>query len=243
MSRSYLQRLTLLGTVLAAAVPNSSRAQARELFRWAGTVDHEVQLIMRGQNITVRNIGPNETGRAVTRLVSELPRRDGQVVIDLINGRGVVDVIQQPGSTNDFTTILRIRDTVAGPAQYQFNTRWEATAAGNVSGPPYGRARGVRRPPARTALQWSGEIDDDTYIRVRTDGVSYSTVTGLAPRLVEANFVAVPRGEVKLVITDYSGRGEAYIAQQPMASNGYVAVIRVRDPQSGYGPYSFNVTW
>ena len=42
---------------------------------------------------------------------------------------------------------------------------------------------------------------------------------------------------------DSQGRGTVYVAQQPNASNGYTAVIRVRDPQGGYGFYDFEVDY
>jgi hypothetical protein len=33
------------------------------------------------------------------------------------------------------------------------------------------------------------------------------------------------------------------VIQQPSAWNGYMAIVRVRDPQGGYGRYSFDVSW
>ena len=53
----------------------------------------------------------------------------------------------------------------------------------------------------------------------------------------------LPRRDVQLVISQRQGRGTVYVAQQPNAFNGYTAVIRVRDPQGGYGFYDFEVDY
>ena len=37
------------------------------------------------------------------------------------------------------------------------------------------------------------------------------------------------------------GRGDVFVAQQPQQWNGYTTIIRVRDPQGGYGHYDFSI--
>jgi hypothetical protein len=51
----------------------------------------------------------------------------------------------------------------------------------------------------------------------------------------------MPQRDAQLFISQSSGRGQVYVAQQPSAYNGYTTVIRVRDPQGGYGYYNFEV--
>jgi len=46
---------------------------------------------------------------------------------------------------------------------------------------------------------------------------------------------------VELIVRE--GRGDVSITQQPNSSNGYTAIIRVRDPQTGFGHYDFDVNW
>src|ERR1041384_7538127 len=67
--------------------------QGQELFEWAGRVDREVQIVMRGNQISTRNVGNNESGRARARVMMQMPRQDGEVVAQVIDGRGDVDVI------------------------------------------------------------------------------------------------------------------------------------------------------
>jgi len=44
-------------------------------------------------------------------------------------------------------------------------------------------------------------------------------------------------------VADQTGRGSVSVVQQPSSWNNYTAVIRVYDPRSGYGAYSFDLGW
>src|SRR5512133_3296420 len=116
-TQRLIQRaIPLAAAALVGAAPAAfaqwgrTQTQGQELFEWTGRVDREVQIVMRGNQISTRNVGNAETGRARSRVMMDLPRRDGQVVAQLENGRGNVDVIQQPSSQNGFTTIVRVTD-------------------------------------------------------------------------------------------------------------------------------------
>ena len=45
-------------------------------------------------------------------VATALPQRDGRVTVRVQDGRGDVDVVQQPSARNDYTTIVRIRDRI-----------------------------------------------------------------------------------------------------------------------------------
>ena len=49
----------------------------------------------------------------------QMPRQDGEVVAQVLNGRGNVDVIQQPTSQNGYTTVIRIVDNAGGSDNYR----------------------------------------------------------------------------------------------------------------------------
>src|SRR3954470_9857310 len=107
----WVQRaIPLAAAALVGATPalfaqwGRTQNQGQELFDWSGRVDREVQVVMRGNQISTRNVGNSETGRARARVISQMPRQDGQVVAQLESGRGNVDVIQQPNSQNGYTT-------------------------------------------------------------------------------------------------------------------------------------------
>lgn len=226
---------------LSAGVASPARAQQRELFTWNGRVDQEIQLTMSGRRLNASNVGPSEPGTRRTNVVAALPRTDGQVSVQLLNGRGTVDVIQQPTAQNGYTTTIRIRDPQGGAGDYRLNAYWQPVAAGEV-GPPFGRARAMAR-RGRTALQWSGDVDDNLVLVLRPAGLSYRAVRGRQPMNIQSSFNGLPRNAAMIDVEQVDGRGSVSVVQQPSPDNGYTAMIRVVDPQSGYGHYSFDVRW
>src|SRR4051812_5794312 len=178
MTRNSLTRsLAVLALTAISAAPATAQ---RQLFTWTGRVDQEIQLTMSGRNLSVSNIGPREPGQRSATILGSVPREEGNVTVTTANGRGTVEVIQQPTATNGFLTTIRIRDPLPGAADYQVTAAWQAAANGDV-GPPYGRARGygrgnMRLPEAnRVVLRWSGDVDDNLRIMMRAGGVGYRT--------------------------------------------------------------------
>ena len=239
-----------------------SNAQGRRLFDWSGRVDREIQIAMRGDNVWTRDVRGNETDRSRTRTASELPRRDGQVSVRIADGRGDVDVIQQPTSRNQYTTIVRIRDRSSGADRYRLSAYWEPTnqggwgSGGQGGGIPsrdrddtggWGNGRGNDGgygTGSRTALHWSGSVDGELEIRLQGGRIEYRTLSGNGTRNVRADVgQGIPRRATELVVSRSVGRGNVYVVQQPTERNGYSAVVRVRDPQGGFGNYDFELAW
>jgi hypothetical protein len=232
------------GTALIASAATVAGAQQRELFQWSGSVDQEVQITMNGRNVTASNIGPSEPGQRRANLISALPRTDGQVTVQVVNGRGAVDVISQPTAQNGYTARIRVRDPQGGASNYRLNVYWQAVSGGEV-GPAYGRDRDNRGAlgGGQRALQWSGDVDDNLLITLRPGGVAYRTVRGSDPRGIQSSFRGMPTNVTGVTVSVREGRGSVDVVQQPSAANGYTALIRVRDPQSGFGHYNFDVMW
>lgn len=115
----------------AAIVPAIAQAQRgqRELFEWRGTVDQEVRIQMRGGQTAVMGMGPREvTGyNDQVRAMSGVPATDGYVSVQLMQGRGRADVVQQPSAQNGYTTIVRVRDTQSGAGAYDIAAFWQPT--------------------------------------------------------------------------------------------------------------------
>jgi hypothetical protein len=235
----------VVGTALVVSAAATAHTQQRQLFQWAGRVDQEVQLTINARTLSTTNIGPSEPGARGSNVLTALPRMDGEVSVKVVEGRGAVDVIQQPTSRNGYTAIIRVRDPQGGAAPYRLNAYWQPISAGEV-GPPFGRGRGYgrdRESSARTALMWSGDVDDNLEILLQPSGISYRTLRGAVPRGVQSAVSRIPRGDVQLDVNQTEGRGQVMLIQQPTPENGYTARIRVRDPQPGFGHYAFSVTW
>ena len=71
--RWFQRAIPLAAAALVGATPalfaqwGRTQNQGQELFEWSGRVDREVQIVMRGNQLSTRNVGNSETGRARTR--------------------------------------------------------------------------------------------------------------------------------------------------------------------------------
>jgi hypothetical protein len=250
-----------------AAAP-SAFAQGQEVFEWNGRVDREVQLSVRGNQVAMRDLRNGETGRERSRVMMQLPRQDGQLFVRLLNGRGSAQVIQQPSSRNNYTATIRIQDPSNGADDYRVAGYWQRNANGDVYGrnrndrdnhdydrDGRGRDRDDRGYPERdrngvgngqynnqSMLHWSGNVDGELEIRVQNGRVDYRTLSGAQPTSVRADRGnSAARNAGRVAVAQNQGRGSVTVLQQPASNNGYTTVIRVRDPQGGYGFYDFNL--
>jgi redox-regulated HSP33 family molecular chaperone len=220
----------------------------RRLFTWRGTVDDDVRIYMRGGNVRSQVVSGAQR-RSVGRVneVNALPRRDGMVRVELIEGRGRVHVIQQPSASNEYTAIVRIKDAQGGAGSYRIATYFEPVGNGrrvergrvwdDVGGEVIGGA---------SVFRWSGSVDGDLRIALRRGQVGYQVVTGEQPRNVSARVLSgqLPQGrDGQLSVALRQGRGSVSVIQQPSSYNNYTAIVRVVDHQGGYGYYDFDLTW
>ena len=229
--------------VAAAVVLTAAPLRAqRELFTWSGKVDQEIELTVNGRNVTTSKLGPSESGERRLNIVSAMPREDGQVTVQVLDGRGTADVVRQPTAENGYTAVIRVRDPKGGSGMYRIEADWQPVAAGEL-GPPFDRDRSVNRGEGRLALQWSGDVDDDLEITLSPSGVSYNTRHGDEPRDVRSSFKGLPSDVSRVNVVQRDGRDPVVVIQQPSPDNGNTAIIRIRDSEDGYDHYSFDILW
>ena len=164
---------------------NGNGRAGSELFEWSGRVDREVQVVMRAGRVWTNDIGRTEPGRERSRVMDNLPRRDGQVSVQVENGRGTVDVIQQPSAQNNYTTIVRIQDPRSGSDNYRLTAYWQAYSNGDV----YGRNRGRDRDMNDCAVNVTRNCPKQQ--RTNPNGVLGSGTAG-----IEAGAMQIDRGHV-----------------------------------------------
>ena len=128
--RSYRGVAAALAVSLMAGASPAAAQQQRNLFTWHGRVDREVLIVMRGNDVSTR-FSNDERGRDRARVQGVLPRAEGVVTVRMNDGRGDVDVVQQPSSRNDYTTIVRIRDSHSGDDRYGVSAFWSPTSYGD----------------------------------------------------------------------------------------------------------------
>jgi len=270
--RSIRHLISLPLSAAAVAVSASTLfAQGRPLFDWSGRVDREARITMHGRDARTQMADRSPFQRTRLDVETALPQRDGRVTVRVQDGRGDVDVIQQPSARNDYTAIVRIRDRSSGDDNYRLTAYWMPDEYGNGTwndrdGYPnrpdrdrddrdngnwgrgnggYGGYGGYGRGYDRNLVRWTGDVDDALEIRIQGNRIDYRTLSGKSVKHVRADFAngGLPRNDVQVFLTDQTGRGSVSVVQQPSSWNNYTAVIRVYDPRSGYGAYSFDLGW
>jgi hypothetical protein len=240
---------TVLGAVLVASAVGPVHAQ-RHVFEWRGRVDHDVDITLRGNSFLATRPESDERVPQGSAVLTALPSQSGELTIKLVEGRGAVEVVQNPTSETGYTAVIRIHDTGVGADAYRIDLYWQAVAGGEVAMPGELVSRpsrpAVGPPPLlsnRTALIWTGDVDSELEIIIRPGGITYNTVRGEPPRALQSALSQMPWPAAMLDMNQIEGRGEASVIQQPTPENGFTAKIRVRDPQPGFGHYAFMAIW
>ena len=109
---------------MLATVAPTARADGRTLYEWSGTVDREAIIIMRGAYLETEGDGFESNREAQYRVNEALPRTNGTVSIERADGRGEVEVIQQPSLFNGYTARVRVRDRQSGADHYRLVVTW-----------------------------------------------------------------------------------------------------------------------
>jgi hypothetical protein len=91
---------------------------------WRGRVDDDVRIRIRGGTADVETIGGTPYDDGQPNFTNSLPYRRVTVRLTNKRGRGEVFIEQQPSRENDFTAVVRIRDTRGGAGEYEFELAW-----------------------------------------------------------------------------------------------------------------------
>ena len=91
---------------------------------WKGRVDDDVRIRIRGGTADVETIGGTPYYNGQPNFFNSLPSRRVTVRLTMKRGRGDVFIEQQPSRENDFTAIVRIKDSRGGASDYEFELTW-----------------------------------------------------------------------------------------------------------------------
>lgn len=91
---------------------------------WRGRVDDDVRIRIRGGTADVETIGGTPYYDSQPNFSNSLPNRRVTVRLVKNRGRGDVFIEQQPSRENDFTAIIRIKDSRGGADNYEFTLEW-----------------------------------------------------------------------------------------------------------------------
>jgi hypothetical protein len=91
---------------------------------WRGRVDDDVRIRVRGGSAEVETIGGTAYNDGQPNFENSLPNRRVTVRLTEKRGRGEILIEEQPSRENDFTAVIRIRDTRGGASEYAFTLEW-----------------------------------------------------------------------------------------------------------------------
>ena len=91
---------------------------------WRGRVDDDVRIRIRGGTADVETIGGTAYYDGQPNFFNSLPSRRVTVRLTMKRGRGEIFIEQQPSRENDFTAIVRIKDSKGGASDYEFELQW-----------------------------------------------------------------------------------------------------------------------
>jgi hypothetical protein len=102
--------------------PNTGDRSGR--MTWRGRVDDDVRIRIRGGAADVETLGGTPYYDAQPNFSSSLPNRRVSVRVTKNRGRGDIFIEQQPSRDNDFTAVIRIKDSRGGADNYEFTLDW-----------------------------------------------------------------------------------------------------------------------
>jgi hypothetical protein len=217
-------------------------AQTQPQLVWEGEVDGVIVIHIRGNRLDVEDRQGAPVQRERHRFFDRLPEARQTAKLRVVQSRGSVRVLNQPDVANNFTLSVMIEDRLGGSGFYSLAFFWQTSSHSGL-GP-------VVRPPNRSIrsgeerLTWTGQIDEEVIIQCRANECTPQTVRGSSARGDRYQFSrSLPGSEVRVSLDDVQGRGDVQLIEQPAPQNAYMAKVRIRDQESGYGEYSFSLFW
>lgn len=244
-------------------------ANSTGMARWAGQVDNEVFVLLRGRQFFSTSV----RGRAVydqqTDITTPMPRRPVNVVLQDVQGRGQIEIAEQPDSNNNFTTKVRIIDPPAGAGSYSFTMAWDdagfnsgnypnqtgqtypsqtyPNSSGGVLSPDgtYGTPNSGYGNTGVAGVRWSGQVDGQIRVSFRDNQAFTQRLSGQQTYNEQVSFGSpVPRrNNVDVSVNKVRGRGSVDVIQRPASNNNYTLVVEINDKDGGADVYDLEITW
>ena len=173
-------------------------------------VDNEVEVQVRRDMVNIHTLaGQDARNDGNSECNMPLPDRDARnFTFQVIERRNDINLVEPPSRRNDFTAIVRIRDSSGGFGRYHFRLAWDAAPGGNdvsrsnddtpVNDRP---GMGGRRGPERFA--WNNVIN------FRGRGTGESRLNEYSQRLQDVS-VDIDLG-AKIIVSFRGDRGRAVV--------------------------------
>ena len=201
---------------------------------WRGEVDGTDMIRIKGGAISVTHVRAMPIENARSDFSAPLPSAKQEVYLQVEQGRGTVEIIQQPASTNDYTAVIRLDDgRFSGSAVYDIYVFWK---------------KGVEtsyQSPEDMDFLWEGYVDGSDRVTIRGMSAQVEHLKAQSPTSVQFKFQkAVPQREQTVALQVFKGRGQVTILEQPTRQNGYTVKVLVDDSEKGGSSfYQFGLRW
>ena len=231
-------------------------------------VDGEVDLIIRGGEIGSEVFSGRPIRDAGSQYSSPLPRTEfSRFDVQRIDGRGKVELLEEPSRRNGYSARIRVEDRSGGEDRYHVRITWEVPQSFSQRANPSSRRfetyRGRRGsyslPGDRLStsgssgfdnaldgrFEFRGRVDDEAIFYIRRDQATVEAVRG---RRVEAERVQFSQPLPDRALRAFQmrkreGRGNVELLEEPTRENGWTAVVRIIDDDSGADRYQFELLW
>lgn len=197
-------------------------------------MDDEVLIVCRGRDCRTQALRGTLATREQVNATRPLPDREVRVSLDDAEGRGTIELVEQPSPSNGFSASLRIRDVQGGAGDYAFSLYWTEP-----------RGNEPERLFPRPGAVWAGRVDGA--VRVSVEGSQASTQTVGGAPVGEERFRAerpLPSTQLpNLAVRKLRGRGRVEIVEFPSNRNGGHLIFEVRDDAGGSDLYEVEIGW
>lgn len=92
---------------------------------WSGRVDGRDLIYIRGNNLWVDHRDGQPVRETNYNFYNPLPNRQCAVNVRQVNGRGSVQVIEQPSARNNYTAVIQVEDRDGGSDFYNLDIDWQ----------------------------------------------------------------------------------------------------------------------
>ena len=207
-------------------------AQDRPQFTWQGQVDGLAILRLTGKRLAVQIQEGAPLERETYHFSDALPHSQQQVRLEVIEGRGLVRVIDQPRIDNGYSVAISIEDRQAGSSFYSIALYWD------TSNNAFEEHEKTER------VTWSGRVDEEAVVSCRRRACSASVEHGAPVAEERFKFTRpMPERDVEVRLEHPEGRGEIRLIEQPSRRNDYAARVAIRDELPGSSDYAFTLVW
>ncbi len=196
---------------------------------WRGSVDGRDILIFNGRSVEIKRERGKEVENVRYSFSSRIPRKRINVYLKKVDGRGKVEVIENPSYENNYSIKVLVDDgPYSGRDVYDFYVYWEKDRYSNED----------------YDFVWEGKVDGADYIIVRGSRVFVKHLRAKPIRDMHYKFYSyLPEKPQDVELIVLRGRGKVKIVEQPSFLNRYGVKILIDDSKGGDYRYKIALRW